>query len=544
MRRIATLFMLLFVALGLSFQANAQRYLTEVFDEVSVEADVTYGVNATILTIATFGELVPEELKMDIYTPVDDTETERPLALVFHTGNFLPPVTNGQISGLRTDSSVVEICTRLAKYGYTAAAVSYRLGWNPLAATQPERALGLIQAAYRGVQDGRTAIRFFKDDVINGDNQYGIDTSAIACIGTGTGGYITLGMATLDDYVEIPTAENPPGKFLLDADGDGTPETPMVVPIYHGDIEGKNLTIAPDAAFGFPGGDTSNYVNYPGISSEYQLSMNVGGALGDISWLDDNAPPMITVQSAFDFFAPYEDAVLIVPTTGDPIVQVQGGLVIAEEQDALGGNQVFIDANIDDDFTTTAIGNSANADHPYYEALYPYTRPVNGNGLDEGVVVEWWDPGAPAPGAGMNIPWDMLPHPSGGTFHTQGLIANEGMSAEKARMNIDTIMGYYAPRAVAAMGLEVVSTKELEEQMVALTLAPNPVGNEVLLTSAPDYPMQSVVLFDQNGQVLRTFNNLNNNYFFMSRGDLPNGMYIMQIGFEEGQSISKKLIFN
>ena len=199
MRRIATLFMLLFVAMGLSFQANAQRYLTEVFDEVSVEADVTYGVNATILQIATAGELVPEELKMDIYTPVGDDETERPLALVFHTGNFLPPVTNGQISGSRVDSSVVEICTRLAKYGYTAASVSYRLGWNPLAATQPERALGLIQAAYRGVQDGRTAIRFFKDDVINGDNQYGVDTSAIACIGTGTGGYITLGMATLDD---------------------------------------------------------------------------------------------------------------------------------------------------------------------------------------------------------------------------------------------------------------------------------------------------------------------------------------------------------
>ena len=293
----------------------------------------------------------------------------------------------------------------------------------------------------------------------------------------------------------------------------------MVVPLYHGDIEGKNLTIAPDAAFGFPGGDTSNYVNYPGISSEYQLSMNVGGALGDISWLDDNAPPMITVQSAFDFFAPYEDAVLIVPTTGDPIVQVQGGLVIAAEQDALGGNQVFLDANIDDDFTATAIGNSANADHPYYEALYPYTRPVNSNGVDEGVVVEWWDPGAPAPGAGMGIPWNMLPHPAGGTFHEQGLILNEGMSAEKARVNIDTIMGYYAPRAVAAMGLEVVSTQELEEQMVALTLAPNPVGNEVLLTSAPDYPMQSVVLFAQNGQVLRTFNNLNNNYFFMSRGD-------------------------
>lgn len=543
MRRIATLTMLLFFALGLSFQATAQRYLTEVFSEVSVTSDVTYGLNATILAIGTAGELLPQQLLMDIYEPVGDDETERPLALVFHTGNFLPPVTNGQISGSKTDSSVVEICTRLAKYGYTAASVDYRQGWNPLAPTQPERALGLIQAAYRGIQDGRTAVRFFKDDYANGGNNYSIDTSAIACIGVGTGGYLTLGMATLDEYIEIPTTTNPAGKFLLDLDGDGTPETPMVVPTYHGDIEGKVLTIAPDAAFGFPAGDTSNYVNYPGISSEFQLGMNVGGALGDISWLDENTPPLITIQSAFDFFAPYDDAVLIVPTTGDPIVQVQGGKSVHNKQDAIGNNQVFIDANIDDIFTTTAMGNSDVAGHNYWEALYPFTRPVNGNGIDEGVVVDWWDPEAPAPGAGMGIPWNMLPHPSGGTFHTQGLISNEGMSAEKARTNIDTVMGYFAPRAVAALNLQVTSVEELEEQMVALTLAPNPVGNEVLLTSAPEHPMKQVVLFSQNGQVLRTFNNLNTNYFFMDRGDLPDGLYIMQIGFDEGHTVSRKLIF-
>lgn len=90
----------------------------------------------------------------------------------------------------------------------------------------------------------------------------------------------------------------------MDLNGDGIPETPMVVPAYHGDIEGKDLTIAPDGAFGLPAGDTTNYPNVVEYSSDFNLCVNVGGALGDISWVDENTVPIITVQSAFDIFAP------------------------------------------------------------------------------------------------------------------------------------------------------------------------------------------------------------------------------------------------
>lgn len=523
--------------------AQENRYLQEVFDDVVVTPDVTYGVNATILAITQVGELIPEELKMDIYEPANDNVAERPLVLVFHTGNFLPPVTNGQIAGSRTDSSAVEICTRLAKHGYVAASVTYRLGWNPLAPTQPERALGLIQAAYRGIQDGRTAIRYFKKTAAEDGNPYGVDTERITTFGLGTGGYLVLGLVGVTDYLEIPTTTNPPGKFLLDLNGDMIPETPMVVEAYHGDIEGKVLTVAPDDAFGFPAGDTSNYVNWPEYSSDFQLCTNVGGALGDISWLEEGDPPIISVQSAFDFFAPYDDAVLIVPTTGDPIVQVQGSFAVAQRQDELGNNQVFIDAGIDDVYTDQAIANSATAMHDYFEALYPVTNLPNGNGIDEGVIINWWDPGAPAPGAGMGIPWNMLPHPAGGTFHTQGLITNEGMSAEKARTNIDTILAYFAPRAFAALELDIVNTENLNPGEVHLQVAPNPVGNEVVLTTREENPMQSIRIFDINGRLVRSYDNINYHYFFMNRGDMPSGTYIVNIQFDQGQT-SQKLIFD
>lgn len=116
---------------------------------------------------------------------------------------------NQTTSGTRGDSINVEIATRLAKLGYAVAICSYRLGWNPTAPTQPERALGLIQAAYRGVQDARTAVRYFKRSVAEQGNPFSVDTSRIVLWGEGTGGYVTLATATLDNFNEIITTTNP-----------------------------------------------------------------------------------------------------------------------------------------------------------------------------------------------------------------------------------------------------------------------------------------------------------------------------------------------
>ena len=178
MKKINTLFA--FLLLFCVCQVNGQRYLTEVFDEVTVTTDQTYGVNATVLLVGIAGEALPEALKFDFYEPAGDTETERPLIVMFHTGNFLPIQLNNTVLGSRTDSTNVEMATRLAKMGYTVAMVDYRLGWNPAAETQPLRALGLIQATYRGIQDGRTAIRYFRKTADDG-NPWGVDVNRITC---------------------------------------------------------------------------------------------------------------------------------------------------------------------------------------------------------------------------------------------------------------------------------------------------------------------------------------------------------------------------
>lgn len=547
MKRFFTL--LILFATILSAQAQT-RYVDEIFTDLEVTTEV-YGTNATLLFLPSEGEAVPVPLPMDIYKPMGDTITNRPVVLVFHTGNFLPPVLNAQIAGSRSDSSVVEICTQLARRGYVAASCDYRLGWNPRATSQPERALGLIQAAYRGVQDGRNAVRYMRSTVDN-NNPHGIDPTKVTALGVGTGGYLTLGLVGLSDYNEIIQTENGPGKFILDTDGDGVPETPMVVEAFHGDIEGKNLTVTPFEGFGLPAGDTTNYVNYPTYSSDISLGINIGGSIGDINWLDDNETPTISIQDAFDIFAPYNDAVLVVPTTNDPIVRVQGAQMIGLAQQTNGANSVFTEnTKFDDPITDMAKANSTVAGHDYYEGVFPFIKPVNSMGIPEGVVINWWDPNAPAPGAGMGIPWNLLPHPtdpSGATsYHAQGLVLNEGMSAEKSRENIALCMGYILPRACVALELPCaedylldVGTEDVLEDALT-TVSPNPASADMHVQSA-DYLIQSIELVDMNGRLVYSKNDINSKLHTVNRAGFNSGMYILQIRFEEGQ-ISKKVMF-
>ena len=85
------IFTLLAIALMVvSVDTQAQRYLEEVFTDVTVTSGVQYGTNATVLFYPVLGEAVPQALIMDVYEPTGDTEASRPLVLYFHTGNFLP----------------------------------------------------------------------------------------------------------------------------------------------------------------------------------------------------------------------------------------------------------------------------------------------------------------------------------------------------------------------------------------------------------------------------------------------------------------------
>jgi len=151
----------------LSTSVAQTRYLEDVGDEIIVTSNVVYGTNIGIISQTP----ALEELKMDLYQIAgDDTTTNKPVVIMLHTGSFLPAIVNGQPTGDKTDNAIEEMCKRFAKKGYLAVALNYRLGWNPVSTSEDVRRSTLIQAAYRGLQDTKTAVRFLRKSAAEDGN--------------------------------------------------------------------------------------------------------------------------------------------------------------------------------------------------------------------------------------------------------------------------------------------------------------------------------------------------------------------------------------
>ncbi|MGB1348531.1 MAG: hypothetical protein ACPH1A_03100 [Flavobacteriales bacterium] len=439
-----------FLTLALGFMAICQmdaqvRYLNEVFTDVNVTTDVLYGQNVTVLPLLQGAPPAAQPLVCDIYEPAGDTETDRPLMIYIHTGNFLPQYLNGSAVGTKSDSVAVELCSRYAKMGYVVASIDYRLGWNPLAATQSERTYQLINAAYRGVQDARTAVRFFRKSEAEDGDPYGIDPTKIGYLGEGTGGYVSYAASTISDYNDIILDDNglPIAKFWT-----GTPGAedyiPMVIEAVNGDPEAITDGYAPAGIFG-PEPVQLCIANHVGYSSDVAFQVNLGGALGDLNWLDAGDPAMISFQSPVDQFAPYTTGVLVVPTTNENVVEVSGAFDIHAEINAQAdpnNNAAYQALGLTDAFSAQAMANGNMG----MDGLYPVKNDyVNGQPTQpfDGAPWQWWD-----------VAYTELVDAANGTTIAQTqLTLNPNMGPLEGRAYCDTIVGYAAPRMAALLGL-------------------------------------------------------------------------------------------
>lgn len=467
-----------------SMSINAQtRYLDEVFDDVTVTQDVVYANNISVLT----GAPMAIDLVMDIYQPTGDTETARPFMIYAHTGNFLPTPTNGSPSGTKRDSIAVEICTRYAKMGYVVASIDYRLGWNPLADSQDERVNLLINAVYRAVQDARTAARFFRSTQADG-NPYGVDPDKAVMWGQGSGGYVALACATLDDPEELNLA-----KFI------GADLQPMVSPALNGDIYGTST--APLCL-----------ENHVGFSSDFDVYVNTGGALADISWLEDGDAPIISFQSPADPFAPYTTGTVIVPVVNLPVVEVHGSYMVQQAQNGFGNNDIFPETSlVDDPFTA-----QADANNDGFFGLYPI---ITDNPLDSSP----WD-------------WWAADNPNNGN----GLATNPNMSADKGRAYADTLQAYASPRIACALGLAACTEVSVDEiSLFEYNIYPNPTADN--LTISAEENIETISVFNLLGELVARQEGINNNNTIIDLSAMDNGVYMVTITVN-GLSSSKYVI--
>ncbi len=555
MKRKLLLFCLLAFCIGNANVFGQERYLDEVFAEVTVEENIPFGENVTILPALVGGFPSIDPLVMDIYHPEGDTVSDRPIAMYLHTGSFIPAVANGSITGSKGDYTVVETCTRLAKMGYVAVAISYRQGWNPTASTESNwRTRSLLQAAYRGIQDLKTCIRYFHKTVAEEDNPYRVNADQIAVLGQGTGGYIALGAAALDKVseLELPDLLDPQALPYVDpmvfgnVDGTGYPN-PMDT-TYSSDILGTDIGIS--IPFNIP-----NHVEYP---SDFQLAYNFGGALASTDWIDENSVPMISAHVPEDPFAPFqENGNVIVPITGEFVITVDGPAGFIPAANAAGANDVLNNRVFGDAYTEAAESAAVkivednivpDAD---YTHLFPLIRPDDG--IDEAGPWDFTDPAFWSCEQNPGLPDFLCAQFGCDDPETQGycdlypgmLDNNPDMSKAKADAYIDTLIGFFAPRSVVALGLEgeeqfwMTGLEDIAPEN--MLVAPNP-ATDVVNINLADNQIHSIRLFDLAGKLVKEVRAVNATQYQLHREDISNGLYIIQIRDKEGKIGVEKIL--
>lgn len=514
-----------------SFSAVAQqRYLEEVFTDaqLTVVPDVPYGYNFSQYVPAAMGGPMVVPMYADVYMPslTADQATARPVVILFHTGSFLP---KGMASpmGDRKDSAVVELAKRFARRGYVAVSASYRLGWLANSTNLDLRRGTNLMAVYNAVQDAKVCVRAVRASKIAQGDPYRIDPTAISLIGAGSGGYITLAYATINNYAEIAS----PNKFKYQdpgvgifgntvAAGDSYIDTARV-----GDWNGYGgaaTIIGTHPVTGLPLVDQTqigrNIELYKGIPHSVNMVVNLGGALGDSAWMAQGDAPIVSFHSRYDFFAPYYRGMVNVPIAGAffPVVEVAGSHTAVKTANGFGNNSVLAGASMNDAYSVKARTNPYNIgsqDNLYTFNMLPpnATMPfrVNANPWD------WWDGNDP-------------------------LTANETNPNIKAQsmLYIDTVMAFTLPRMAKALNAVGYTISVSEAADVKFQVLPNPTTADARI-QVYGAEIQSIEVHDVLGRVMVQRQQVGASEVELPSAQWAPGAYFIRIQTDRGVRTAK-----
>ena len=185
--------LLLFALLLIQFLGFSQRYryTNTLFPASTITQDVVYGsapfIDGPLYTMEQ--STTTQNLVMDVYKPQGDTFTNRPVIIFAHPGGFY--------TGSKNVDDMMAFCDYFARKGYVTATIDYRQGFNIVLGNT---AMHSTRAVYRGLQDGRTAIRYFRANAAT----YGIDPNKVYFVGSSAGAFIALHSIYLDEISEKP----------------------------------------------------------------------------------------------------------------------------------------------------------------------------------------------------------------------------------------------------------------------------------------------------------------------------------------------------
>ena len=239
--------LLLVVVYVAAAQCNG-RYENELFAEVEMQT-VTY-TDVYNWSISELG------LEMDVYQPIGDTLSNRPLIIFAHGGAY--------IGGDKNSLTMTTLCQSFAKRGYVTASIRYRLT-SPTSFFLPNAEEILIQTMVNSMSDMKASIRYFRKDVYENGNTYNVNPNLIFVGGYSAGAITALHVSSVDSQ-----------------------EVPMELMSYFenaGGIEGNS------------GND--------GYSSEVSGAVVLAGAIKELSFFDENDVPVVSIHGTNDDVVSY-----------------------------------------------------------------------------------------------------------------------------------------------------------------------------------------------------------------------------------------------
>jgi hypothetical protein len=165
-----------------SLLASSRRFGMEyLFDEAQLESKTGVYYKAADF----IGR--PVTLDYSFVAPANDTLKYRPFVLMVHEGAFL-------FGGLGNEIGKAQL---LARKGYAAASINYRLGFNggSQANACGGNNLEVVQAVYRAVQDTYVALHFFAEKA----DEFGIDPGQMVLAGSSAGAITISALAYMTE---------------------------------------------------------------------------------------------------------------------------------------------------------------------------------------------------------------------------------------------------------------------------------------------------------------------------------------------------------
>ncbi len=249
-----TTFLLLLSAFSFS-QTSAQN---PGCDGSRYKNDLFTAVKKTTVPYATVTNQLGEQLtlSMDVYEPQGDNLAARPVVILAHGGSFV----FGDKSDMKSS------CELLAKKGYIAASIQYRL--YPFFALGFPDSIDIFDQAVRAVSDMKAAVRHFREEA-DSANLFRADVNNIFIGGYSAGAVTALHAGFLDSNDVVPAFL----QTILDANG------------------------------GFDG--NSGSAANQSYSSAIKAVVNMSGGIYRSDWIDVQNIPLASIHGTADETVPY-----------------------------------------------------------------------------------------------------------------------------------------------------------------------------------------------------------------------------------------------